>query len=1118
MADPPPPIDGEMFKAQVGVNCAGHIGHGTIYNRLQLTQTMHSWWNRWNDARSTISRRGRAMLARKQNRLHVPAYELTVQDIPDEPASLFEDVVDLMKHGEACTVFDSSEQKMNVIQKMVELLNVGVMYDHTPTNRVLKILGVVRTHDERYRDLPANGYEIFDTAIKPAHMRALDARIGHLIALMHRLAHPPDDDNALLLSRLLVDCRTSMIVKESVEDTIEECCNILHGSDQEIDVDVFRHHAKIALSAQNTLVRFCCFVDKLATSCLNRAHIMVAENANPTRAETIVEAIMNMHTVPEIRAVLAVPGGRAQLTREYLASILEDMVDRVNALYGPFGVSREDDPAKKGKKVAQQKMSVNLSNEVLDLCASYGLRRQGEQVMAPVRQVAVVSGNRMQYLNEVRVPVIIRDEIEDPDTQAMMEPVNSSVEFAGYIGEARPNLGPGVSVPVCTIAKLVSSVAGDRDDNVELAVSAAVKTVSVSLANIVDGRLPDERSDRYLREFRDGYIDCSMKVGSDGVPSFESPTPVSFKRFGFPIPSGPARGSTRKPIKTYDAGLNGAWAITSPDENACPTFALLWATQIKSLFVRIYGYASFGRLLYPTGTHDKADIIPVIVGIAQSGKSTVGRVAHNFFPNNEVAVLSSNIEPVFGLQIALDKMLAICYEMTRNFRLTRAELQTAASAEDMTVARKHMTPVTKKWRTPMLFIGNELGPWVDVSGSIRRRLFPFHYGTRVNDTNHNMDADLAQEMACIIMLCTVSYQYVIHQHSQGSWWSKNILPQYFHIYSRELSHQSSSMFRVLDSKHFKCMDKRSGYSTSIPDIIAAVERVVGEDENSTITIKPADLTPSNVKAAVQSMEFTIVEEQGSPPHVLGLVTREDYEDRVWKAALAYLGQPSNLAELIDRSQHIPRWEDVEPQERDFTTMTAAKYVMDRATGALEVFCDKNLPEMADEIAGGVSYVEALQAVDQSAFDLLDDDGVPLILSAFLVPARAIPDYDTTFENLSPEEILLKCRVQPRQTVNTYWDRSSRIQPTPALNSKFMQEAYMKCGRVDYTVDFLKSARLGYTMDADGPPIMSKHDFKLWEKARPNTTVNRKLSKHYRKAHKQWCRRAPDGNDQNYVTS
>lgn len=214
--------------------------------------------------------------------------------------------------------------------------------------------------------------------------------------------------------------------------------------------------------------------------------------------------------------------------------------------------------------------------------------------------------------------------------------------------------------------------------------------------------------------------------------------------------------------------------------------------------VQKWVYIFLGRLLHDLGFKDNWQIVPFIKGVAGTGKSLIAQVAMHFFEPEDVGVMGSSIEPLFGLSALAEKFMYVCLEVKKNFSLDQSLFQSIVSGEQVSVAVKNRTAYTKQWTAPGILCGNEWASYKDSQGSIARRLaiinFPFPVSQR--DTNPHLLKDiLDKELPTLIMKCNTAYLEMTEiQRDAGIW---KILPPYFEHQQKTLQIDSDPLMALL---------------------------------------------------------------------------------------------------------------------------------------------------------------------------------------------------------------------------------------------------------------------------------------------------------------------------------
>ena len=248
-----------------------------------------------------------------------------------------------------------------------------------------------------------------------------------------------------------------------------------------------------------------------------------------------------------------------------------------------------------------------------------------------------------------------------------------------------------------------------------------------------------------------------------------------------------------------------------------PTLDKILSKQLKNLQVRAITFAMLGRLLFPVNACDRWQVIPFIKGIANSGKSTIGRLAQKFFQTSDVAVMASNIEPMFGLDSLADKQMFICFEMTKHFGVSRSDFQSLISGEELQIAAKHKKSYKKTWTTPGILFGNEIGPWIDSAGSIARRIVLIEFMEPVTETDTTLEDRLDVELPAIIYKCHQAYKWLVNKcKGRGLW---ECLPRKFRHARDRIARQTNMYMQFFaDQGAVKLVP---GYPTTIRSVMAA---------------------------------------------------------------------------------------------------------------------------------------------------------------------------------------------------------------------------------------------------------------------------------------------------------
>ena len=220
-------------------------------------------------------------------------------------------------------------------------------------------------------------------------------------------------------------------------------------------------------------------------------------------------------------------------------------------------------------------------------------------------------------------------------------------------------------------------------------------------------------------------------------------------------------------------------------------------------------YILIGRMLYDLGQLDNWQVIPFFKGMAQTGKSTILKdIVKMFYEGCDVGILSNDCAENFPVENLYNKKVFIALDIDSRFRLPQMSFQSMISGEDVSIMRKHKTPLDMEWKVPGAMSGNELFGYNDNGGSIGRRIVLFEFMKII--TNAQLDSNLTtkikQELPIILQKCNVAYL-----EASSTWNRQNIwhhIPQYFHEKRAYLLEQTNSLMDFLTSDNIK-YDKNS---------------------------------------------------------------------------------------------------------------------------------------------------------------------------------------------------------------------------------------------------------------------------------------------------------------------
>lgn len=231
-----------------------------------------------------------------------------------------------------------------------------------------------------------------------------------------------------------------------------------------------------------------------------------------------------------------------------------------------------------------------------------------------------------------------------------------------------------------------------------------------------------------------------------------------------------------------------ARVLRDDDWRGIPTPNLDSILHHQDVFGEAYDWCLFflGRLLYSLKSVDNLQVIPYILGVAGSGKSTILQdVVGQFYACEDVGILGNTTEKTFGVWPLLDKLLFYCAEVKHDFELNQGIFQQMVAGEKVTVPIKHKLARSVDWTAPGILAGNEVFGYKDSSGSLLRRVVVLDFKRHVQVRDPELPRRLREEIPNVILKANMAYHWGIRVLDGRDFWSLGI--EYFRRTSKAFS-------------------------------------------------------------------------------------------------------------------------------------------------------------------------------------------------------------------------------------------------------------------------------------------------------------------------------------------
>ena len=308
-----------------------------------------------------------------------------------------------------------------------------------------------------------------------------------------------------------------------------------------------------------------------------------------------------------------------------------------------------------------------------------------------------------------------------------------------------------------------------------------VRSCSEFLSNCYDSQFPQLNKDRHAFSFKNGvYI-----ANEDRFISYDEEIPenlVCSKYFEYDF--------------TY---------AENKEDIETPFFDSIFKFQKIDDEVLEWVYAFTGRLIYEIDELDGWQVIFFVQGQAGTGKSTYANsICKQLYDEEDVGVMSNNIQKKFGLSDIVDKLLYVAPEIKRDFSIEQGEFQSIISGDKVTINIKCKESRFENWVIPGVMAGNESPAFIDNAGSIQRRLVSLRFTQKVSKGDLNLAKKLKDEMPNIIQKCNRYYREIAMVNGRENIWS--VLPQYFLNTQKELAKSTNPLISFLLSESV-CLDE-----------------------------------------------------------------------------------------------------------------------------------------------------------------------------------------------------------------------------------------------------------------------------------------------------------------------
>jgi uncharacterized protein DUF5906 len=371
----------------------------------------------------------------------------------------------------------------------------------------------------------------------------------------------------------------------------------------------------------------------------------------------------------------------------------------------------------------------------------------------------------------------------------------------------------------------------------------------------------------------DGVVlwDDVTKTGTNPCYEIDDPLRPGERKKVYPYdPMNESTVARRRPLRkardiktpTVTKLMLGQWNRTNLGNEACQVHKWL--------------FASLGRLAFQLGSKNGGDdkqFVPMLFGLAGTGKSTLIKAIVKQFPREDVFHMESSGESTFQLQGAIGKKMWCIQELKKDLRLSSSRFQNMVSGEHMPIPRKNRDEVSQEWTLPGIMAGNDRVPFPDAQGSISRRILSFEHTQKVSTVDTTLEVQIEAELPDFIRKCIMIYRTEMMRVGSRDIWAANVLPKYFHKTRANLKkHVDFSMAFIEDDKHCVQCDKKDTPAEK-DEYVAPLEAIVDAIRLTLPMERKADVNHDTLKVTLEQSSYEVFHLSGSQKN--GVVQPKD---------------------------------------------------------------------------------------------------------------------------------------------------------------------------------------------------------------------------------------------------
>ncbi len=184
-----------------------------------------------------------------------------------------------------------------------------------------------------------------------------------------------------------------------------------------------------------------------------------------------------------------------------------------------------------------------------------------------------------------------------------------------------------------------------------------------------------------------------------------------------------------------------------------------------------------GRTLHDSGSMEDWQVASWVTGCTGSGKSLHGKNWAGVYPEEDVGIISDDVEEHFTDQHLRHANMVIGLDVSESFNVSANRLYGWIGSDNMVIKIKGQEAITMRWRAVLMFFSNVWPAIVSKSGAALRRFVFFIFNYAIQNTDTRMHIALKEELPLYVIQTGLYYLDWVNKYGKVSLWENRPAPE-----------------------------------------------------------------------------------------------------------------------------------------------------------------------------------------------------------------------------------------------------------------------------------------------------------------------------------------------------